>query len=269
MSLFAILIYPVSALSKTLVLTDKSPQTETVNAEIRIGNRSIRFSAQFINETIQLYELLPFFQGITDKVAGGAISEVNESGKQISCRSGCGACCSQLVPISKAEGVALLNLIESMPEERRSELRSRFKKNMDVLAEEGLLDDLKNAALEHDKKRIRAIGLAYFALNLPCPFLQDQSCSIHPYRPLSCREFLVVSDPAYCAKPDPSVVKNVTLPKRVSQILFDLSNKDPNNNVGFMPLVQLLASAESIQTEQPDPAPAIEWVNRFLARLGG
>jgi Fe-S-cluster containining protein len=250
-------------------LTDAKPQIETVNAEIRIGNRCIRFSAQFANETIQLHELLPFFQSITDKVVKIAISEVNESGQQISCRSGCGACCSQLVPISKVEGAALLNLIESMPEPRRSEVRSRFRKNMEVLAQAGLLDELEKAALAHDKERIRAIGLAYFALNLPCPFLQDQSCSIHPHRPLSCREFLVISDPAYCAKPDPAVVKNVALPKRVSPILFNLSCKDPTNNLGFIPLAQLLASAESIDAEQPDPAPAIDWVNRFLARLGG
>jgi Fe-S-cluster containining protein len=248
-------------------LTDKSPQTETVNAEIRVGNCSIRFSAQFINETIQLHELLPFIQGITDKVVAIAISEVNESGKQISCQSGCGACCSQIVPISKVEGVALLNLIKSIPEPRRSEVKSRFSNNMDVLAQAGLLDELKSAALAHDKERIRAIGLAYFELNLPCPFLQEQSCSIHPYRPLSCREFLVVSDPAYCAKPDPAVVKSVTLPKRVSPILFDLSGKDPGNDPGFIPLVELLASAEPIYADQPDAAPAIDWVNRFLARL--
>jgi Fe-S-cluster containining protein len=250
-------------------LSDIDPKTETVNAEIRVGNHSIRFSAEFVNENIQLYELLPFFQSITDKVVEIAISEVNENGQQVSCSSGCGACCSQLVPISKVEGAALLNLIESMPEPGRSEVRSRFRKNMDVLAHAGLLDELENAALTHDKERIRAIGLAYFTLNLPCPFLQNQSCSIHPHRPLSCREFLVVSDPAFCARPDPAVVKSVALPKRVSPILFDLCSKDPNTKVGFMPLVQLLASAESIDTEQPDPAPAIDWVNRFLARLGG
>lgn len=248
-------------------MTDNNPQTETVNAEIRIGKHSIRFSAQFANERVQLHELLPFFQSITDKVVEIAIAEVNENGKRISCRSGCGACCSQLVPISKVEGAALLNLLESMPEARRAEVTSRFEKNMEVLAKSGLLDELENAALKHDKERIRAIGLAYFALNLACPFLHNQSCSIHPHRPLSCREFLVVSDPAYCAKPDPAVVENVALPKRVSPILYDMSSKDPCSNLGFIPLVQLLANAASIQTDQPEPAPAIDWVNRFLAGL--
>ncbi|MEW8286918.1 MAG: YkgJ family cysteine cluster protein [Candidatus Thiodiazotropha endolucinida] len=252
-------------------MTDVNPQTATVNAEIRIGNRTIRFSAQFSNEAIQLHELLPFFQNITDKVVEIAIAEVIESGKRISCHNGCSACCSHLVPISKAEGAALLNLIETLPEARRSEVRSRFAKNMAALEEagSGLFDKLKKSALDHDKERIKAIGLAYFDLDLPCPFLQDQSCSIHPHRPLSCREFLVVSDPVYCVKPDPAVVENVVLPKRVSSILYNMSSRDSNGDTGFMPLIQLLASAESIQIEQPAPAPAIDWVNRFLESLGG
>ncbi|MEW8229441.1 MAG: hypothetical protein AB2745_03890 [Candidatus Thiodiazotropha endolucinida] len=97
-------------------MTDVNPQTATVNAEIRIGNRTIRFSARFSNEAIQLHELLPFFQNITDKVVEIAIAEVIDSGKRISCHNGCSACCSHLVPISKAEGAALLNLIETLPE---------------------------------------------------------------------------------------------------------------------------------------------------------
>ncbi|MEW8051657.1 MAG: YkgJ family cysteine cluster protein [Candidatus Thiodiazotropha sp.] len=248
-----------------------NPLTETVTAEFRVGNRSIRFSAQFVNETIQLHELLPFFQNITDKVVEIAIAEVNESGKRISCQSGCGACCSQLVPISKAECVALLNLIDSFPEDRRAEVRARFAKNMEALEEAvpGLLNELGKAALAHDKKRIKAVGLVYFGLNLPCPFLQNQSCSIHPHRPLSCREFLVVSDPVYCAKPDPAVVENVVLPKRVSQVLYQLSSRDTDKDIGFMPMIQLLARAGTVQFDQPAPAPAIDWVNRFLEALGG
>ena len=40
---------------------------------------------------------------------------------------------------------------------------------------------------------------AYFALGVACPFLVDGSCGIRPVRPLACREYLVTSDPAYCA----------------------------------------------------------------------
>ncbi|MEW8507114.1 MAG: YkgJ family cysteine cluster protein [Candidatus Thiodiazotropha sp.] len=202
-------------------------------------------------------------------MVGIAVTEAEEKGQRISCQSGCGACCSQLVPISKAEAVSLLKLVDSMSETSRSEIRRRFAKNIAVLAEEGLLDDLEQAALDHDKERLRAIGLSYFGLNLPCPFLQDQSCSIHPYRPLSCREFLVVSDPVYCSKPNPEDVKKVVLPRTVSPIIYEMCSRDPARDRGFIPMVQLLASAESVEAGLPGPAPAVEWVKRFLKRLGG
>lgn len=250
-------------------MTENNPQTERVEAEIRVGNHSIRFSAQLVNETVQLYELLPLFQSITDKIVEIAIAETREKGKSISCRSGCGACCSQLVPISKAEGAALLKLIESMPVEKQDEVRSRFAGNMAVLNESGLLQALQEAMLDHDRNQLRAVGRTYFGLNLPCPFLQNQSCSIHPQRPLSCREFLVVSNPKYCSEPDPEVVETVVLPKRVSPILYDLCRDESKNDEGFISLVQLVESVGSVKGGQPDPAPARVWLERFLQRLGG
>ena len=250
-------------------MTDQNQQTERVEAEIRVGNHSIRFSAQLVNETVQLHELLPLFQSITEKIVEIAIAEVREKGKSISCRSGCGACCSQLVPISKAEGAILLKLIESMPAEKQGQVRSRFAANMAVLNEHGLLETLEKATSNHDKKELKALGLTYFGLNLPCPFLQNQSCSIHPQRPLSCREYLVVSDPKFCSEPDSGVVENLILPKRISPILYDMSRDESKSDRGFIPLVLLLASAERIQSEQPGPAPAMAWVERFLRYLGG
>ncbi|MCM8922425.1 MAG: hypothetical protein LC540_20600 [Candidatus Thiodiazotropha sp.] len=44
------------------------PKSEIVEAEIRIGSRSIHFSAQITHQPVQPYEMLPLFQNITDKV---------------------------------------------------------------------------------------------------------------------------------------------------------------------------------------------------------
>jgi Fe-S-cluster containining protein len=45
-----------------------------------------------------------------------------------------------------------------------------------------------------------ALGLDYFRLGIACPFLEDESCSIHPYRPSACREYLVTSPAENCAR---------------------------------------------------------------------
>ena len=249
-------------------MTERSTsQTELIKAEIRMGAETIRFSAEISNEPVHVHDLLPLFQNITNKVVEIGVKEVEAQGKRISCRSGCGACCSQLVPISRAEGVALLGHIDAMPTDRQQTLRERFSRNMDAL-QAGLLNELEQAVAGNDRMRLREVGLAYFNLKLACPFLENQSCSIHPVRPLSCREFLVVSDPAYCAKPDPDTVKSVVLPKRVSPIVYEMCGESDQVGRGFLPLTQLLEKVDELQAEQPAES-AVELVKRFLQSLGG
>ena len=46
-----------------------------------------------------------------------------------------------------------------------------------------------------------------------CPFLEEESCSIHPDRPLVCREYLVTSPAELCAGPTQEGVTPVAVPK--------------------------------------------------------
>ena len=48
-----------------------------------------------------------------------------------------------------------------------------------------------------------SIGMDYFRLGIACPFLEDESCSIHPDRPIACREYLVTSPPRIARAPRP------------------------------------------------------------------
>ncbi|MCG8124726.1 MAG: hypothetical protein N0E55_12325, partial [Candidatus Thiodiazotropha taylori] len=117
---------------------EQSP-TESISAELRIGSENLRFSVEITNEPVHIHDLLPFFQRITDKVVEIGVKEAEQQGKCISCKKGCGACCSQLVPVSRAEGYKLLNLIESMPAERQQVIRARFAQNIKVLKDAGVL----------------------------------------------------------------------------------------------------------------------------------
>ncbi|MCU7917472.1 MAG: YkgJ family cysteine cluster protein [Candidatus Thiodiazotropha sp. (ex Epidulcina cf. delphinae)] len=243
------------------------PQAETIEAEIRIGSESVRLSARISNDPVYLHEMLPLFQNLTNKIVEIGVKEAEARGKRISCRNGCGACCSQLVPVGEAEGVALLDLIDVMPAARQTEIRARFLRNMTVLRQAGLLENLDRAVISNDRERLRAIGIDYFKLNMPCPFLENQSCSIHPSRPLSCREFLVVSDPLYCARSDPERVECVALPKRISPILYTMSQQKNQPGKGFLPLAQLLTREQSLREDQPSPEPAVDLLKRFLGNL--
>jgi len=46
----------------------------------------------------------------------------------------------------------------------------------------------------------------FFASNTPCVFLEDDKCSIYPYRPIECRVYWVFSPPELCCPPSRKTV---------------------------------------------------------------
>lgn len=158
--------------------------------------------------------LLPSLQALSGAIIGAAARREEAEGRSISCGPGCGACCRQLVPLAPAEARAIGALIESLPEGRREAILARFDAARQRLAESGLLERLESPQ-DLDETARREVAVEYYGLHLDCPFLDEESCTIHPDRPIACREFLVTSPPESCAKPDLESMRRVHLAARV------------------------------------------------------
>lgn len=143
---------------------------------------------------VAVEDVLPIVQGLSSLFAARATARVEAEGRAVSCRAGCGACCRQLVPVAPAEARALARLVEALPEPRRSRVRDRFDRALETLNALGILE-----WLDQDPASRHAVGMDYFRAGVACPFLEDEACSIHPDRPLACREYLVTSPPELCA----------------------------------------------------------------------
>jgi Fe-S-cluster containining protein len=189
-------------------------------------------------------------QGLVNAVVDAAEKQSVASGKEISCRKGCGACCRQLVPISRTEGEALLALVEAMPAERQEAVRARFSVAETTITQAGLAD--------RQGRSDRQMSLAYFALRVPCPFLEEESCSIHPDRPLVCREYLVTSPAELCAGSAQEGVTPVAVPK-VSLAARRLQDDKDD----WFPLALLMRWARTRPTKA-ERRPGPEWIQRFL-----
>jgi Fe-S-cluster containining protein len=220
----------------------------TATLRLTMGSLRIAHPITVPNAAVPAAEVVPALQGLVN-----AVVEAAEMGKAISCRKGCGACCRQLVPVSRTEGERLLQVVEAMPAERREVLKARF-----AAAESAI----EMAGLKERKGRSdRELSTAYFAMGMPCPFLEDESCSIHPERPLVCREYLVTSPAELCAGPRQEGVTPVAVPK-VSMAARGLQDE----NDEWFPLAMLMAWAKTRprkMAKQTGP----EWVRRFLKRL--
>ena len=82
----------------------------TATLRLTVGDLRIAHPITVPNAPVPAAEIVPALQGLVN-----AVVEAAEAGKAISCRKGCGACCRQLVPVSRTEGERLLQLVEAMP----------------------------------------------------------------------------------------------------------------------------------------------------------
>jgi Fe-S-cluster containining protein len=243
-----------------------SAEIATVNVRANVGGYELKMSVNVPAGPTRLDDLVPLLQILSDKVVAAAEHEAHEQGRCISCREGCGACCRQLVPLSPVDARNIARLVDELPEPRRSEIRARFAAARQRLEKAGMWDRLNNRQ-QWPKGISNDVGLDYFRLAIPCPFLEDESCSIHKDRPLTCREYLVTSPSENCASPTPESVESLPMPAKVwvaaARCEPDACNEQ---HLNWVPLVQALDWA----AEQPNPpatSSALDIVSRVIKGL--
>lgn len=229
----------------------------TATLRLTVGDLRIVHPITVPTGPVPATEIVPALQGLVNAVVSAAEASAGQAGKEISCRKGCGACCRQLVPVSRTEAERLLGLIERMAPERRETLVARFA------AAEASIDAAGLGARRG--KTDREWSTAYFALAIPCPFLELESCSIHPERPLVCREYLVTSPAELCAGPLQEGVTPVPVPK-VSMAARNLQDEKDEEKEDWLPLALLMAWSRRRPTDAAR-RPGTEWIQRFLRGL--
>jgi Fe-S-cluster containining protein len=237
----------------------------TVPLDVPLAAGRLRGAVQVPSGPATPRDLLPVLQGLADAIVGSAVQAAETRGQTISCKKGCGACCRQLVPLSPTEARRLRDLVNGLPEPRRSAVLARFADARERLEAAGLLEQLYHPERLPAEHR-QAFGMEYFRQGIPCPFLEDESCSIHPDRPLICREYLVTSPAEDCARPSAAAVRCVPLPGRASRAATRLGAGAAPAAGRWVPLVLALGWADAHPTEPP-ARPGPEVLREFLGHL--
>jgi Fe-S-cluster containining protein len=245
---------------------DKSSAYVTATVELSVFEQTLKGQVRIPAAPVRPERMLPVFQAIADAVIQATVTALEKKGSTISCKKGCAACCRKLVPIARAEAHRISELLDGLPEPKRSEVRARFTSARQRLREAGLLQRLSR--LDHlSEEEVWATGLEYFRHWITCPFLEQEACLIYADRPLACREYLVTSAAEHCFPTSTAeTVARLNLPGSVSTAVASLNEDPSEQRAHWVPLILAPEWAARHSVELP-LREGVELLREVLDRL--
>lgn len=171
---------------------------------------------------VPITAILPLMRSLGDEVQALEHSQARQTGQTVSCHKGCAACCRMLVPASAPEAFAIADRIERLEQPERDRLLAKLDLAQQQLARAGILTQLSALAESPDPPSddaIEPVNRAYYALRMPCPFLDNEACSIYEDRPAACRELSVTSPAIDCQDMTNPSIRAVPVAVRLSTTL--------------------------------------------------
>lgn len=210
----------------SIVLMDKSVTHTTlhnggiVELKLDIFGESIPFRFRYKDEPATLLDIAHVAKSLSERINPIVQRKVYESGFAIPCGAGCAACCCFLILLSPPETIRLVEEIAmKMPIKQRKDLIQSYgevaKRTFGQLPKHLIPKNADNVS----NSEIRDISNWYTALQQPCLFLRNDSCSIYTQRPIVCRDFLVTGTSSHCQVGTAGVPFAVEMPLKLGDVL--------------------------------------------------
>lgn len=152
------------------------------------------------NKPAKLSDMIPLARLLSAKITSTIKEHIINSGDTIACHAKCSDCCRYLVPLAFPEAMQLTKEVTAMAKWKR-----RFVNESTLLTARRILELTPKHSLEKITKvevkagfNLKNISYWYGRMNLPCPFLLNNLCTIYEQRPIACREHLAIGPASNC-----------------------------------------------------------------------
>jgi Fe-S-cluster containining protein len=219
---------------------------------------------------VPITAIVPLMRRLGEEAQALEEARLLDSGRVRSCRKGCAACCRMMVPLSAPEAFALREFVRSLPTERQQRISMRLARTKSLLLSHGLwhrLLELGETPEPPDDIALDPINRDYYALRIPCPFLEDEVCSIYEERPSACRELLVTSPPELCQDLVNNQVEQVEVPVRIGPVLGLLWGELTKTPARLIPLPLAMDWAERHQDENQSTWQGTQLLDQALDKV--
>jgi Fe-S-cluster containining protein len=201
---------------------------------------------------VPVTSIVPLMRRLGEEAQALEVARAVDAGHVPSCQKGCAACCRMLVPLSAPEAFALREWVRSRPAEQQIRVAARLAETKSQLLAHGLwqgLSELCEASVPPDDDALEDVNREYYALRMPCPFLEEEICTVYDERPTACRELLVSSPADRCDDLINNPVEPISAPVRVSTVLGLLWHELTKSPTRLIPLPMALEWAERHEGE--------------------
>ena len=246
---------------------DDSTPHESYNLDIQTHAGDLRASVSVPTGLIPISDIIPLMRSIGEQAHRLVIDNTSQTGSTISCQKGCAACCRMMIPLAPPEAFALASVVDALPSTQKEPLLERFQTAQRTLREAGLEEGLQRVAFAEDQvtdEELEPLNRAYYALRMPCPFLEDEVCSIYEQRPSACRELLVTSPAELCQDLIRNPVNLIPPPLRIGTVLSKLWSDCHQGPVRLIPLPYALDWANARESRNTRTWAGPELLSRAL-----
>ena len=248
-----------------------SAQKERIDITITTSSGDLQAQIDVPTNLIPLSQIVPLIRSLGDQAQELEITKTIRAGKTISCQKGCAACCRPMIPVSPPEAFALVEIMNTLSPEHQNQIRQKLAATKDRLQKSGILiylQDLVNSPSQASDKDLDSLNRVYYALRLPCIFLEDEVCTIYDHRPAGCRGHLVTSPPEWCQDMDNNPIEELHVPLRAGTALSFLWSTLSHEPVRLLPLPLAIEWAEMHQHLNTPSQRGTDLMNSAMEALG-
>ncbi len=228
---------------------------ETVDLNLNIFDEHILFQIELLPELIRLSDIVPYARKLSSKISNIIRVKLDKKGITVPCRKSCASCCSYLVPLSVPEAFRLREEIFDMPEKYRKTVLDLLLNNARRILEE------KHEGI--NLLEINQLSEWYSNLELQCPFLSDNVCTIYDNRSIACIEHLVTGSELLCIHGQHDYFHKVDLPVSILECLGKLCAELEQTQIEAILLPLALPWAEENINQNVKKWPSLDVIRRF------
>ena len=240
--------------------------TKVIGLELDILGKTVGFRIGVEKNQARLSDIVPLARTLSKKITEVVFQRIRSDGGHIPCCEGCSICCSNLVPLSVPEAFRLNEEISAAPPNRRESIRRAC-----ILASRLILSQKPPGPSTHQNGKaspacqadLNPVSDWYASLNLACPFLDNDLCTIYEQRPLACREHFVEGSARAC-RGQRGTAAVLQMPVRVLNALSQLASELEATSVEAVLLPLALAWCEENPERAERTWPSVMMVKRFV-----